>query len=114
MGAGVLECDVAFTKDRGLVCRHAQCDLHTTTNILANASRGQVHDAVLAGRPDGGEGRFRQMLHQRPDAGGVQDVRGKMDASDPKATTVEAYMQGTAGWRTDLYATTGTLMTHRD
>ena len=35
MGAGILECDVTFTKDRQLVCRHAQCDLHTTTNILA-------------------------------------------------------------------------------
>ena len=35
MGAGVLECDVTFTKDRELVCRHSQCDLHTTTNILA-------------------------------------------------------------------------------
>jgi glycerophosphoryl diester phosphodiesterase len=35
MGAGVLECDVTFTKDRKLVCRHSQCDLHRTTNILA-------------------------------------------------------------------------------
>src|SRR4029434_10033396 len=35
MGAGVIECDVTFTKDRELVCRHSQCDLHTTTNILA-------------------------------------------------------------------------------
>ncbi len=34
-GAGILECDVAFTKDKELVCRHAQNDLHTTTNILA-------------------------------------------------------------------------------
>jgi glycerophosphoryl diester phosphodiesterase len=34
MGAGVLECDVSFTHDRGLVCRHDLCDLHTTTNIL--------------------------------------------------------------------------------
>jgi glycerophosphoryl diester phosphodiesterase len=34
MGAGVLECDVAFTADRGLVCRHSLCDLHTTTDIL--------------------------------------------------------------------------------
>ena len=25
----------AFTKDHKLVCRHSQCDLHTTTNILA-------------------------------------------------------------------------------
>jgi glycerophosphoryl diester phosphodiesterase len=34
MGAGVLECDVTFTKDKELVCRHAQNDLHTSTNIL--------------------------------------------------------------------------------
>jgi glycerophosphoryl diester phosphodiesterase len=34
MGAGVLECDVSFTADRGLVCRHDLCDLHTTTDIL--------------------------------------------------------------------------------
>ena len=34
MGAGILECDVTFTKDKELVCRHAQNDLHTTTNIL--------------------------------------------------------------------------------
>nr|WP_233119895.1 glycerophosphodiester phosphodiesterase family protein [Rappaport israeli] len=33
--AGMLECDVTFTKDKALVCRHAQNDLHTTTNILA-------------------------------------------------------------------------------
>lgn len=25
MGAGILECDVAFTADRGLVCRHSLC-----------------------------------------------------------------------------------------
>ena len=35
MGAGIVECDVTFTKDKALVCRHAQNDLHTTTNILA-------------------------------------------------------------------------------
>ena len=35
MGAGIVECDVTFTKDKELVCRHSQCDLHTTTNILA-------------------------------------------------------------------------------
>ena len=35
MGAGIIECDVTFTRDRQQVCRHAQCDLHATTNILA-------------------------------------------------------------------------------
>lgn len=34
MGAGIIECDVTLTQDRELVCRHSQCDLHRTTNIL--------------------------------------------------------------------------------
>ena len=34
MGAGTLECDVTFTKDLALVCRHSQNDLATTTDIL--------------------------------------------------------------------------------
>ncbi len=34
MGAGLLECDVTFTADKALVCRHAQDDLATTTDIL--------------------------------------------------------------------------------
>ena len=35
MGAGIIECDVTFTRDGELVCRHSECDLHTTTNIVA-------------------------------------------------------------------------------
>ena len=35
-GAGIVECDVTFTKDKQLVCRHAQNDLHTTTNIVTS------------------------------------------------------------------------------
>jgi len=34
-GAGWIECDVAVTKDMQPVCRHSQCDLSSTTNILA-------------------------------------------------------------------------------
>ena len=38
-----------------------------------------------------------------------------MDAADKTAATVEAYMDGTANWRTDLYAaSSGTLMTHAE
>src|SRR4051812_9321549 len=36
MGAGLIECDVTFTKDRQLVCRHSPCDLAATTDILNN------------------------------------------------------------------------------
>ncbi|TAL51502.1 MAG: glycerophosphodiester phosphodiesterase, partial [Methylovulum sp.] len=41
MGAGIVECDVTFTKDKELVCRHSQCDLHTTTNILETPLAGK-------------------------------------------------------------------------
>ncbi len=34
MGAGIIEYDVTFTKHRELVCRHSQCDLHTSTHLL--------------------------------------------------------------------------------
>ena len=55
MGAGIIECDVTFTKDRELVCRHSQCDLHTTTNILATPLANQCSQeftpASLTNRP---------------------------------------------------------------
>ena len=34
MGAGIVECDSTFTKNGDVVCRHAENDLHFTTNIL--------------------------------------------------------------------------------
>lgn len=41
-------------------------------------------------------------------------LKGEMDAANPKATTIEEYLEGTANWRTDLYASTGTLVTHQE
>lgn len=37
-----------------------------------------------------------------------------MDGANPNATTVEAYLAGTPGWRTVLYTQNGTLLTHRE
>ena len=37
-----------------------------------------------------------------------------MDASNPDATTPQEYQGGTANWRTDLYATGGTLLSHKE
>ena len=108
MGAGIVECDVTFTKDGQLVCRHDECDLHTTTNIVdtpLNASctvpwsgansgpRCCASDITLA--------QFRTL-------------RGKMDASNPAATTAAGYLGGTAAFRTDLYTSRGTLLTLRE
>lgn len=116
MGAGIVECDVTFTKDKALVCRHAQNDLHTTTNILATPLAAKCtkaftpHDPV-ANTPASAECRTSDITLAE-----FKTLRGKMDAANVKAKTVAEYMAGTANWRTDLYSgpTSGTLMTHAE
>jgi glycerophosphoryl diester phosphodiesterase len=116
MGAGIVECDVTFTKDKALVCRHAQNDLHTTTNILATPLAAKCtkaftpHDAV-ANTPASAECGTSDITLAE-----FKTLRGKMDAANTKAKTVAEYMAGTASWRTDLYSgpTSGTLMTHAE
>ena len=112
MGAGILECDVAFTADKELVCRHAQNDLHTTTNILATdlGEKCTMPFAAANGdTPAAAECRTSDITLAE-----YRTLNGKMDAANRAGTTVEEYMDGTAGWRTDLYSTTGTLMTHAE
>ena len=46
-GAGILECDVAFTADKELVCRHAQNDLHDDQH-RHDAARREMHEALYA------------------------------------------------------------------
>ncbi len=120
MGAGVIECDVTFTRDKQLVCRHAQNDLHTTTNILATplaAKCTRPFSPAVFG--PGGELVAPATAECRTSdvtLAEFKTLRGKMDASDPRARTVAEYLGGTASWRTDLYSgpTSGTLLTHRE
>jgi glycerophosphoryl diester phosphodiesterase len=115
MGAGIIECDVTFTKDRQLVCRHSQCDLHTTTNILAipelaaKCSQPFAPADAASGRPASA-----QCCTSDITLADFKSLCGKMDASDPKATTVEEYLGGTPNFRTDLYSTCGTVVSHQE
>jgi glycerophosphoryl diester phosphodiesterase len=111
MGAGILECDVTFTQDHELVCRHAQNDLHTTTDILASdLAETCVMPFTAATGDAGAKAECRTSEITLAD---FKTLTGKMDAANGDATTVEEYMDGTAGWRTDLYSVEdGTLMTH--
>ena len=120
MGAGIVECDVTFTKDKQLVCRHAQNDLHTTTNILATPLAAKCTKPFSPATFDA-SGQLVSPASAECRASDVtlaefRTLRGKMDAFDPRARTVAQYLGGTAPWRTDLYAgpTSGTLMTHRE
>ncbi len=120
MGAGILECDVTFTKDKQLVCRHSQCDLHTTTNIVATPLGRKCTEPFTPAQYDAA-GHLVTPASAKCCTSDItlaqfKRLRGKMDASNPKATTPEEYLGGTANWRTDLYSgpTSGTLMTHAE
>lgn len=108
-GAGILECDVAFTQDKKLVCRHAQCDLHTTTNILNTTLAAKCttpFSPATASSPA-----TAKCCTSDITLADFKTLCAKMDGADTAATTVAQYMAGTPYFRTDLYATCGTLMT---
>ena len=111
MGAGIVECDVTFTKDGDLVCRHAECDLHTTTNILAMDHLADKCEVKWTGPNQKPEPKCCTSALTLDE---FKSLTGKMDAADPKATTLEGYLGGTPSWRTDLYTGRGTLMTFRE
>jgi len=110
MGAGILECDVTFTKDHVLVCRHAQNDLHTTTNILLT---DLADTCVTPFSPANGDTAATvECRTSDVTLAEFQTLTPKMDSADKNATTPEAYQGGIAGFRTDLYTDGATLMTH--
>ncbi|WP_323764310.1 glycerophosphodiester phosphodiesterase family protein [Marinovum sp.] len=113
MGAGILECDVTFTADKELVCRHAQNDLHTTTNILGTDLASKCTAGFTPAEGDskaGAECRASDITLAE-----FRSLTAKMDAANSAATTAEEYMDATAKWRTDLYSVQdGTLMTHAE
>ena len=112
MGAGILECDVAFTKDQQLVCRHAQNDLHTTTNILSTplAKKCSIPPKIDAN----GKLTNAEKIECRTSdltLAEFKSLKGKMDAANTKATTLNDYINATAPWRTELYNQNGKLVT---
>lgn len=113
MGAGILECDVTFTQDEELVCRHAQNDLHTTTNILAT---DLAETCVTPFTPaSGDEAAAAECRTSELTLAQFMTLTPKMDAANSQATTVEEYLDGTANWRTDLFAADpATLMSHAE
>ena len=117
MGAGLLECDVTFTKDKALVCRHAQCDLHATTNILATPLAAKCSMPFAPAEFDPVSGARTKPATARCCASDItlaefKTLVGKMESANGDARTAAEYLGGTPGFRTDLYATGGTLLTH--
>jgi glycerophosphoryl diester phosphodiesterase len=117
-GAGIVECDVTFTKDGKLVCRHAENDLHTTTNILSTPLAGTCIKPFTPAMIDAsGKVVMAASAECRTSTLSLDEfksLRGKMDASNPAARSVAEYQGGTASWRTDLYTGRGTLLSFRE
>lgn len=93
-GAGILECDVAVTKDGELVCRHDQCDLHQTTDIKNRPELLSRCETDTNGNPRCCTSMFTLAE--------IKSLCGKMDGLTP------------APWRTDLYSHCGTIMSHKE
>ena len=86
MGAGTLECDVTFTKDLALVCRHSQNDLATTTDILLTPlartciepfTPAVLNESGAVVRPARAECRTSELTLDE-----FKSLRGKVDAFD--------------------------------
>ncbi len=115
MGAGILECDVTFTKDQELVCRHDQCDLATTTNVVAVPElAAKCTEPFTPYDPVTGKPASAKCCTSDFTLAEFKTLCGKMDASNPKAATPQEFLQGTPTFRTDLYSTCGTLLTHKE
>jgi glycerophosphoryl diester phosphodiesterase len=114
MGAGILECDVTFTQDEQLVCRHSQCDLHTTTNILAVPElAAKCRQPFTPADPQLGTPASAMCCTSDVTLAEFKTLEGRMDAANPAATTVAEYLSGTADGRIDLYSP-GKLLSHAE
>jgi glycerophosphoryl diester phosphodiesterase len=101
------------------VCRHSQCDLHSTTNILATPLAAKcsgpfspaVFDPITGTRLQAANA---QCCTSDLTVAEFKTLKGKMDAFNPNAKTVAEYMDATPSFRTDLYSSSGTLLTHAE
>lgn len=113
MGAGIIECDVTFTRDLELVCRHDQADLHSSTDILRTALAShcvQPFRPAEDSRPATAECRTSELTLAQ-----FRRLRGRMPAVNPAARDLEDYLAPPPVWRTGLYAGQGgTLLSHAE
>ncbi|MEM7078289.1 MAG: glycerophosphodiester phosphodiesterase family protein [Pseudomonadota bacterium] len=110
MGAGLIECDVTFTRDRALVCRHSQCDLHSTTNILQTELAAQCAEPFSPAGPDA-------LATARCCTSDItleqfQSLCARADFVDRNATSIDAYLAARTSPVDRPAVNCGTLLTH--
>ncbi len=116
MGAGILECDVTFTSDRELVCRHSQCDLHRTTNILLTDLADKCSVPFRPYDPVTDTKATAKCCTSDITLAEFKTLQGKKDAANTRASTAEEYVSQitTPSWQADLNAERGTLLSHAE
>ena len=112
MGAGIIECDVTFTKDLELVCRHSQCDLASSTNILqtelANTCR-QPFTPAQQGTPASA-----QCCTSDITLAEFKTLCARPDVKNSQATSVDEFLAPLDSPVIDQPNQCGTVMSHRD
>ena len=92
--------------------------MHTTTNILLTPLAAHCTAGFSPAQFDAGGERTKaaSALCCTSDLtlAEFKTLKGKMDAFNANATTPAEFQGGTANWRTDLYSTGGTLLTHKE
>lgn len=110
-GAGVIECDVTFTRDKVLVCRHSQCDLHTSTDILDKPELAKKCSTPFQpANPVDATPAQVECCTSDISLAEFKTLRGKMDGFNPMATGAQDYMRGPKPG----FERRGTLMTHAE
>ncbi len=119
MGAGMIECDVTFTGDGVLVCRHAQCDLHTTTDILFKpglAEKCQTPFTPAQFDPQSGEliaPATARCCSSDLTLAEFQQLSGRPDRVNPRAGNISEYLSDPTHAASSPYISQGELMTHQ-
>lgn len=113
MGAGIVECDVTFTADKQLVCRHAQCDLHQTTDILLRPALAAKCTTPFS-PATATQAASANCCTSDITLAEYKSLCTKMDGVNPQADNVADYVNGSPSWRTTLYQQCSAPLSHQE
>ena len=112
MGAGLIECDAVPTKDGELVCRHSECDLATTTNILqtplARTCSQPFKGATNTNNAEAKCCTSDLTLEE------FKTLCARADVSDPGAKSVREFLKRAESPVIETPLTCGKVMTHQE